>query len=370
MGSVLVVKFGGSCLASPDKIIKRAQQIRAYREKGLSVIAVVSAMGSSTNALVKLAYQVSDSPLRRELDMLLTTGERVSMALLSMVLNDLDCPAISFTGSQAGILTENMPSASVKIKELKPIRVAEELKNNKVVIVAGFQGVDPNTKEITTLGRGGSDTTAMAFAHHFKGACYIFKDVAGICNADPNKFKSAQTIKEISHSQLLKLCQLGSQVLHLPAVEFAKETKLNYRIVDAENPDIFTLVTSNEKQQFIGVAIAENVFSIRLDNINITNWLAEHKLQTPNLFTAKNTLFFWGDLEITQPIVKSLICKGLDIQKDLSLISVFSSAKKLTEYPIPPAACLSLIEENTLHMAIPNNHLQNSIDNLNKFIGV
>ncbi|MCB0356172.1 MAG: aspartate kinase, partial [Bdellovibrionales bacterium] len=192
---VIVLKFGGSCLANPEKIRLRAQQIKSFYDQGLKVITVVSAMGNQTNELVNLAYKVSPTPHRRELDMLLTTGERISMALLSMALNDLHCPAISFTGSQAGVLTEEHHNHA-NIKEIKPIRVEQELSNDKVVIIAGFQGVNPITKEVTTLGRGGSDTTAMAFAKHFKGRCYIFKDVPGVCSADPNKYHHAQTFKQ------------------------------------------------------------------------------------------------------------------------------------------------------------------------------
>lgn len=321
--NILVVKFGGSCLATPEKIKKRAELIKAYCEQGHSVIVVVSAMGHQTNELVKLAYQVSPAPHRRELDMLLTTGERVSMALMSMVLNDLGCPAISFTGSQAGILTEEEHN-NAKIKELKPIRVEEELKKGKVVIIAGFQGVNPQSKEITTLGRGGSDTTALAIAKFFEGTCYIFKDVLGVCTADPLVFKGAKTFSHLSHKQLIEMCCSGSQVMHLRAAEYAREWLIDYYIVSAEHPTIQTKISNTPYDYFKAIALANNVTLVKTI-LNFEVWINDHGLIVPQIFYHENRTYFWGDLEIIKPIHMRMQENGIEIQKGLSFISVWDS---------------------------------------------
>ncbi|MCB0391423.1 MAG: aspartate kinase [Bdellovibrionales bacterium] len=323
---IVVLKFGGSCLATPEKIKKRAEQIKEFYQRGNKVIVVVSAMGQQTNDLVKLAYQVSEAPHRRELDMLLSTGERISMALMSMVLNDIGCPAISFTGSQAGILTEEHHN-NARIKEIKPIRVEEELNKNKVVIVAGFQGVNPITKEVTTLGRGGSDTTALALAKHFKGDCYVYKDVPGVCNADPNIYKNAKTIQNLSHDQLIELCQSGARVLHLRAAELAKEINLNYRIVDADNPGLFSQLTNTNNPLFKAISIVNEVSVIKKD-FDFHNWLEDMSLNFPHTFNIKDQICFWGDLEVISPIHKMLQEQNINFVKSMSFINLICEGKE------------------------------------------
>src|ERR1700741_5064534 len=183
---IIVQKYGGVCVATTEKRRAVTRRLADLHGRGHRVVAIVSAMGKTTDELVKMAYQVSPTPNRRELDMLLTTGERVSMSLMSMALSDLGVPAISFTGSQAGVMTDDSHSQA-RIVDVKPIRVREELERGKVVVLAGFQGVNPVTKEITTLGRGGSDTTAVAMAAALKAeSCEIIKDVDGVCSADPH----------------------------------------------------------------------------------------------------------------------------------------------------------------------------------------
>lgn len=200
MKSLIVQKYGGATLADPDKIKTVSARI-AEQAQDNSLIVVVSAMGKTTNSLIDLANQVSQHPQRRELDMLLTVGERISMSLVSMALNDLGCPAISFTGSQAGIFTDDS-HVNAFIKDVKPVRVEEALKNNKVVILAGFQGVSPISKEITTLGRGGSDTSAVAMAAAFNAErCEILKDVPAVFTADPNIVESAKPIHQLNYDQ-------------------------------------------------------------------------------------------------------------------------------------------------------------------------
>ena len=179
-------------------------------------------MGKTTDELVRMAYQVSPHPNRRELDMLLTTGERISMSLMSMALSDLGVPAISFTGSQAGVMTDESHS-SARILDVRPIRVREELDRGRIVVLAGFQGVNPVTKEITTLGRGGSDTTAVAMAAALKAeCCEIIKEVDGVCSADPRIVANATPLRRLDFATLSEMCFWGAKVLHFRSVELAQ----------------------------------------------------------------------------------------------------------------------------------------------------
>ena len=218
---VWVQKFGGSSVADVAKIKAVAQRVAARRKEGIGIVVVVSAMGDTTDDLLKLAKQVSPNPSRRELDMLLTAGERISMALLSMALNDVGTPAISFTGSQSGIITSD-DHAQARIEEVRPHRVQEALSQGKVVIVAGYQGVS-RTREVTTLGRGGSDTTAVAMAAALKAeACEIYSDVDGVFSADPRVVPAARKLEGLSYEEMQELAKSGARVLNAAAVEFAR----------------------------------------------------------------------------------------------------------------------------------------------------
>ena len=221
---VIVQKYGGSSVADVDRIKKVADRVAAAKAAGKDVVVVVSAMGDTTDELLALARQVTDSPARRELDMLLTAGERISMALLSMALNARDVPAVSFTGSQSGIIT-NDAHANARIVEVRPFRVQDELERGKVVIVAGYQGVSYK-REVTTLGRGGSDTTAVALAAALDAeACEIYSDVDGVYSADPRVVPDAARLAELSYEEMQELAEAGAKVLNAQAVEFAKETR-------------------------------------------------------------------------------------------------------------------------------------------------
>lgn len=234
MKTLIVQKYGGATLANPEKIKSVAARV-ANQSKENSLIVVVSAMGKTTNSLIDLANQVSSHPQRREMDMLLTVGERISMSLMSMALNDLGCPAISFTGSQAGIFTDDS-HVNAFIKDVKAFRVEESLKTDKVVILAGFQGVSPVTKEITTLGRGGSDTSAVAMAASFKAErCEILKDVPAVFTADPHIVKTAKPLQELNYDQLMEMTFWGAKVLHYRSVELAKLRNVTLYIGPASN---------------------------------------------------------------------------------------------------------------------------------------
>jgi aspartate kinase len=220
--AIVVQKYGGSSVADVDKICQVANRVAATKAAGKDVVVVVSAMGDTTDELLALAKKLTESPSRRELDMLLSAGERISMALLSMALNARGVPAVSFTGSQSGIVT-NDSHTNARIVEVRPFRVQDELERGKVVIVAGYQGVSYK-KEITTLGRGGSDTTAVALAAALDAeACEIYSDVEGVYTSDPRVVPDARRLAELSYEEMQELAESGAKVLNAQAVEFAKE---------------------------------------------------------------------------------------------------------------------------------------------------
>jgi aspartate kinase len=218
---IVVQKYGGSSVADVERIGYVADRVAATKKAGRDVVVVVSAMGDTTDELLALARKVSANPSRRELDMLLSAGERISMALLSMALEERGVPAVSFTGSQSGIIT-NDAHANARIVEVRPFRVQDELERGRVVIVAGYQGVSYK-REVTTLGRGGSDTTAVALAAALEAeACEIYSDVAGVFSADPRVVPGARRLAEISYEEMQELAEAGARVLNAQAVEFAK----------------------------------------------------------------------------------------------------------------------------------------------------
>lgn len=220
--SIVVQKYGGSSVADPEKVRAVAKRIMRTRDLGHHVVVVVSAMGDTTDHLLDLAKKVSANPERRELDLLLSVGERISMALLAMAIRDLGGNAISFTGSQAGIIT-NDRHIDARIVEVRPFRVQDELTRGNIVIIAGYQGVSYR-KEVTTLGRGGSDTTAVAMAAALDAEwCEICSDVDGVYSADPRVVPSAKRIPVLSHEETQEMAEAGAKVLNAQAVEFAKE---------------------------------------------------------------------------------------------------------------------------------------------------
>src|SRR5689334_20007324 len=220
--SIVVQKYGGSSVADVARLKQVADRVMRTRRAGHEVVVVVSAMGDTTDDLLSLARQVSPNPDRRELDMLLTAGERISMALLSMAIRELGGDAVSFTGSQSGIIT-NDRHADARIIEVRPVRVQDELARGKIVVIAGYQGVSYK-REVTTLGRGGSDTTAVAMAAAL-GAdyCEICSDVDGVYSADPRVVGAAQRIGTLSYEETQELAEAGAKVLNAQAVEFAKD---------------------------------------------------------------------------------------------------------------------------------------------------
>ena len=220
--SLVVQKYGGSSLTDADSIKRVARRIVETRKAGHEVCVVVSAMGDTTDELLDLAEQVSPLPPAREMDMLLTSGERISMALLAMAIANLGHTARSFTGSQAGVITDSS-HGKARIIDVTPGRIRGALDNGDIAIVAGFQGVSADSKDITTLGRGGSDTTAVALAAALGAdVCEIYTDVDGIFTADPRIVPTAQRIERISNEEMLEMAASGAKILHLRCVEYAR----------------------------------------------------------------------------------------------------------------------------------------------------
>jgi len=227
--ALIVQKYGGSSVSSPEKIKEIAKRVLATKRKGNNVVTVVSAMGNTTDELLELASQVNSHPPKRELDMLLSTGEIVSSALLSMALHSLGGKVVAFSGPQVGIITDEAYSKA-RILKIETERIRKEIREDKIVVVAGYQGVT-SQNTITTLGRGGSDTTAVALAAAL-GAdlCEIYTDVEGVYTADPRIVPQAQKLKHISYEEMLEMASLGAKVIHLRAVEMAKKYKVPLHI--------------------------------------------------------------------------------------------------------------------------------------------
>ena len=227
--SLIVQKYGGSSLSSPERIKEVARRIARTRKKGNKVVVVVSAMGDTTDELLKLASQVSLNPPKRELDLLLSSGEIISSALLSMALHSLGEKAVALNGSQGGIITNEVHTRA-RIPRIEVERILKELERDKIVVVAGFQGVT-SENVITTLGRGGSDLTAVALAAALKvKLCEIYTDVEGVYTADPQIVPEARKLRRISYEEMLELASSGAKVIHLRAVEVAQKYEIKLHI--------------------------------------------------------------------------------------------------------------------------------------------
>ncbi len=248
MGRV-VQKFGGSSVADADSIKRVARRILATKQRGNDVVVVISAMGDTTDDLMDLALQVSPRPAPRELDMLLTTGERQSAALLAMALSDLGVEARSYTGSQAGVITTSQ-HGNARIIDITPGRVEKSLEDGDIVIVAGFQGVSQTTKDVTTLGRGASDTTAVALAAAV-GADHveIYSDVDGVFTADPRIVPGAHKINEISYEEMLEMAACGAKILHLRCVEYARKENIPIHVRSSFSNHEGTWVRDNKNRK-------------------------------------------------------------------------------------------------------------------------
>jgi aspartate kinase len=242
---LIVQKFGGSSVADAEGMKRVAARIVATKKAGNQVVVVVSAMGDTTDELIELANAVTPIPQGRELDMLLTAGERISMAVLAMAINNLGFEALSFTGSQAGVITDSV-HGKARIIDVTPGRIREAIDSGAIAIVAGFQGISQDTKDITTLGRGGSDTTAVALAAALEAdVCEIYTDVDGVFSADPRVVPSARKLKTVTYEEMLELAAAGAKVLHLRCVEYARRFNLPIHVRSSFTPNEGTWVVEN-----------------------------------------------------------------------------------------------------------------------------
>jgi aspartate kinase len=257
--SLIVQKYGGSSVADADSIKRVAKRIVETRKGGNDVVVVVSAMGDTTDELFDLALSVAPLPSGRELDMLLTAGERISMALLAMAIANLGQRARSFTGSQAGVITDSAHGRA-KIIDVTPGRIEDALDVGDIAIVAGFQGVSMDTKDITTLGRGGSDTTAVALAAALHAqVCEIYTDVDGIFTADPRIVALARRIPRVSYEEMLEMCASGAKVLHLRCVEYARRHNMPIHVRSSFSQRSGTWVTESSEDDSVEQAIISGV---------------------------------------------------------------------------------------------------------------
>jgi aspartate kinase len=243
--ALVVQKYGGSSVADAERIKRVADRVVAARKAGADVVVAVSAMGDTTDELLDLAHQVSPVPPPRELDVLLTSGERISMALLAMAIHNLGYEARSFTGSQAGVITTSSHGRA-RIIDVTPGRIRSALDEGSVAIVAGFQGIAQDTKDITTLGRGGTDTTAVALAAALHAdRCEIYTDVDGVFSADPRIVPKAKQIQQITYEEMLEMAACGSKVLHLRSVEYARRFGIPIHVRSSYSTKPGTVVTGS-----------------------------------------------------------------------------------------------------------------------------
>jgi len=281
--SLIVQKYGGSSVANAEKILKVAQRVIKTKKAGNKVVVVVSAMGDMTDDLITLADQINKDPQDREMDMLLSTGEQVSIALLAMAVHKLGHEAVSFTGAQVGIITDEFHSKA-RIQNISAERIKKALAAGKIVIVAGFQGQTPDG-EITTLGRGGSDLTAVALAVALKAShCEIYTDVDGIYTADPRVIPEATKMDRVTYDEILELASLGAKVKHSRSIEVGKKFNMPIWVCNSHKDVKGTLITKeNKKMEEVvvsGVALAEDEAKITLFRVSDRPGVAAKVFQT------------------------------------------------------------------------------------------
>ncbi len=342
---IVVQKYGGTSVANPELIKNVARRVVRTREEGSQVVVVVSAMGHTTDQLLELAQAITSHPPEREIDMLLATGEQVSIALMAMAINELGYPVVSFTGAQAGITTDRNHTKAL-IKKVDPKRVRQALEEGKIVVVAGFQGATDDD-EIATLGRGGSDTTAVALAAALKAdICEIYTDVDGVFTGDPRVVPTAQKLDFISYDEMLELASLGAVVLQPRSVEFAKQFSVPLHVRSSFNDHEGTRVGEvswMEKSRLVsGVAHDLNVAKIGLFDVPDRPGIAKHifkKLAAENInvdmiiqswmHNGKNDIVFTVTrddlpkaLPVVEIVVKEIGASGMDYNDCVAKVSI------------------------------------------------
>jgi aspartate kinase len=350
---LVVMKFGGTSVGDTDKLKRVAQRLVEARESGAKVVAVLSAMGKTTDELIRLAFEVSPTPEPREYDMLVSTGERISNALCAMAIHDLGHEAVSLTGSQAGIVTDGSHTKA-KIVEVRATRIHEALAQDKIVLVAGFQGVSTATQDVTTLGRGGSDTTAVALAAALGAdACEIFTDVPGVFTADPRIVPDALRLPSVTYEEMLEMASSGAGVMMARSIEIARRYRVKLRVrstfVDGEGTWIgeedeamlekaiisgVTHDVSEAKVSVIGVpdrpGIAAKVFRALADaGVNID--MIVQNVSQDGAATISFTLPK-SDLPVAEPILDALAvdlgARSVERDPDVAKLSLIGAGMK------------------------------------------
>ena len=367
---IIVLKFGGTSVGDIDKIKKVAGIVISARNEGKSVVAVLSAMGNTTDRLIDLAGEITSNPSRREMDMLLSTGEQVSSALLAMAIQEKGYKCSSLTGGQAGILTDEFYS-NAKILNIKTERILKELKRDRIVVVAGFQGVNIND-DITTLGRGGSDTTAVALASALKAKyCEIYTDVEGVYSTDPNVVGEAAKLEALSYDEMLELASSGAKVIHLRAVEFAKKHGVILHIRSSFNNiegtwvmDDFKEDTRMERPAITGVTydvgevkvsifgladkpgVAADLFG-KLAEKNINVDLIVQNVSEKNLavisFTIKSE-----DISLAKKVLKKI--KNIRVEMDTDIAKVSIVGAGMQSHPGVAAKMFRILAEKDINI--------------------
>jgi len=343
---LIVQKYGGTSVGNPELIKNVARRIVRTREEGHDVVAVVSAMSGETDKLINLAGQVSDNPDPREMDMLISTGERVTIALLAMAIQALGYKAQSFTGRQAGIISDSIHTKA-RIERITGERVMCALKEGKIAVVAGFQGITETSDDVTTLGRGGSDLSAVAVAAALKAdLCDIYTDVDGVYTTDPNMVPQARKLDKISYDEMLELASLGAKVLQTRSVEFAKKYNVPVRVLSSFNDNPGTLVTKEdsdmEKVVVSGVAydknqvkvtvqgvpdkpgVAARIFNTISDNNVVVDMIIQNIGEgglTDMSFTVPKT-DSRKIMEVMKKVVAEIGAKDVNVKEDIAKISI------------------------------------------------
>jgi aspartate kinase len=342
---LIVQKYGGTSVGNPERIKNVAKRVVRTKEEGHDVVVVVSAMSGETDKLINLASQVNDNPDPREMDMLLSTGERVTIALLALAIQSLGYKAQSFTGRQAGIVSDNVHTKA-RIEKISGERVRHALTEGKIAVVAGFQGIT-ESDDVTTLGRGGSDLSAVAVAAALKAdVCDIYTDVDGVYTTDPNMVPQARKLDKISYDEMLELASLGAKVLQTRSVEFAKKYNVPVRVLSSFNDNPGTLVTKEdpdmEKVVVSGVAydknqvkvtvqgvpdkpgVAAKIFNTISDNNVVVDMIIQNVGEgglTDMSFTVPKT-----DAKKTAEVMKKIVAeigaKGVSVKEDIAKVSI------------------------------------------------
>jgi len=324
---IVVQKYGGSSVGAPEKIKNVAKKIVKYKKKGYNVVVVVSALGDTTDDLLTLAHQITKSPSSREQDMLISTGEQVSVALLAMAIHQLGFEAISLTGAQVGIITDSTHTKA-KIIDINTKRLKAELKKNRIVIVAGFQGTSLDKSEITTLGRGGSDMTAVALAKVLEAdMCEIYTDVDGVYTADPRIVKNARKLNKVSYEEMLEMASLGAQVLQSRSVEVASKFNIPIHVrssfSDKEGTQITREVSNMEDVLVRGVTFNKDEAKITICDVpdkpgiaaRIFDKLAKHSINIGMIIQNKSRA---GATDVSFTVPDSDLVKTLKVSKMIS----------------------------------------------------